>query len=149
MNISVDNRHRIVLLLFVIVDHFIWLYGGHWEQASFAYVVLTECIRIFVGIALVASFLYKRILEISVNFILSYCAIMMLLNFIGSSSDGMSFYSSPGATPNVLFFKKDRFVPIDHALLSAFVYLYFLLCAYFFSGKHINPEIVEKNINKV
>ena len=60
MRISVDNRHRIVLLLLVIVDHFIWLYGGHWEQASFAYVVLTECIRIFVGIALVVSFFIKR-----------------------------------------------------------------------------------------
>ena len=63
MHISVDNRHRIVLLLFVTVDHFIWLYGGHWEQASFAYVVMTECIRIFVGMALVASFFDKKILE--------------------------------------------------------------------------------------
>ena len=60
MRISVDNRHRIVLLLFVIVDHFIWLYGGYCEQASFAYVVMTECFRVFVGIALVASFFYKK-----------------------------------------------------------------------------------------
>ena len=72
MRISVDSRHRIVLLLFVIVDHLIWLYGGHWEQASFAYVVLTECLRILVAVALVASFFYKKILEISVNFILLY-----------------------------------------------------------------------------
>ena len=145
MRISVDNRHRIVLLLFVIVDHFIWLYGGHWEQASFAYVVITECIRIFVGIALVASFFYKKILEITVNFILSYCAIMMLLNFIGSSSDGMSFVPQPGATPNVLFFKKDRLVPIDHGFLASVIYLYFILNAYFFSGKYINKNIITKN----
>ena len=124
MCISIDNRHRIVLLLFVIIDHLIWLYGGHWEQASFAYVVLTECLRILVGMALVASFFYKKILRISVNFILSYCAIMMLLNFIGSSSDGMSFVSQPGATPNVLFFKKDRLVPIDHGFFASVVYLY-------------------------
>ncbi len=140
MCISVDNRHRIVLLLFVIVDHLIWLYGGHWEQASFAYVVLTECLRILVAVALVASFFYKKILEISVNFILSYCAIMMLLNFIGSSSDGMSFVSQPGATPNVLFFKKDRLVPIDHGFFASVVYLYFILSAYFFSGKYINKN---------
>ncbi len=144
MRISVDNRHRIVLLLFVIVDHFIWLYGGHWEQASFAYVVMTECLRIFVGMALVASFFYKKILEISVNIILSYCAIMMLLNFIGSSSDGMSFVSQPGATPNVLFFKKDRLVPIDHGFLASVIYLYFILSAYFFSGKYINRNTIIK-----
>ena len=106
MRISVNNRHRIVLLLFVVLDHLVWLYAGHWEQVSFAYVVMTECFRVFVGIALVASFFYKKILEITINFILSYCAIMMLLSFIGSSSDGMSFVSEPGATPNVLFFKK-------------------------------------------
>ena len=144
MRISVENRHRIVLLLFVLVDHFIWLYGGHWEQASFAYVVMTECIRIFVGIAFVVSFFYKKILEISVNFILSYCAIMMLLNFIGSSSDGMSFVSQPGATPNVLFLKKDRLVPIDYGFLAVVFYAYFILSTYFFSGKHINPEIIAK-----
>lgn len=111
MRISVDNRHRIVLLLFVIVDHFIWLYGGHWEQASFAYVVLTECIRIFVGIALVVSFFYKKILEISVNFILSYCAIMMLLNFIGGT-DKTNFSEVPGAVDNVFWFKKNALFPL-------------------------------------
>ena len=149
MRISVNNRHRIVLLLFVILDHLVWLYAGHWEQVSFAYVVMTECFRVFVGIALVASFFYKKILEITINFILSYCAIMMLLSFIGSSSDGMSFVSEPGATPNVLFFKKDRLVPIDHGFLASVIYLYFILSAYFFSGKYINPRTVEKNINKV
>ena len=145
MRISVNNRHRIVLLLFVVLDHLVWLYAGHWEQASFAYVVMTECIRIFVGIAFVVSFFYKKILEISVNFILSYCAIMMLLNFIGSSSDGMSFVSQPGATPNVLFLKKDRLVPIDHGFLASVIYLYFILSAYFFSGKYINKNIITKN----
>ncbi|MBB5143236.1 hypothetical protein [Desulfovibrio intestinalis] len=145
MRLSVDNRHRIVLLFFVIIDHFIWLYGGHWEQASFVYVIMTECIRIFVGIAFVASFFYKKILEFSVKITLTYCLVMMVLNIFGYSSDGMSFFSSPGATPNVLFFKKDRFVPIDHALLAALLYLYFLLCAYFFSGKYINQEILAKS----
>ena len=148
MRISVDNRHRIVLLLFVIIDHFIWLYGGHWEQASFAYVVLTERLRIFVGVALVASFFYKKILEISVNFILSYCAIMMLLNFIGGT-DKTNFSEVPGSVDNVFWFKKDRLVPIDHGFLASVIYLYFILSAYFFSGKYINPRTVEKNINKV
>ncbi|MDY0259353.1 MAG: hypothetical protein RBR41_06755 [Desulfovibrio sp.] len=144
MRISIDNRHRIVLLAFIIVDHFIWLYGGHWEQASFAYVVMTECIRVFVGIALVASFFRPKILEGSVNFILSYCAIMMLLSFIGSSSDGISLTTQPGATPNILFFKKDRLVPIDHGFLASVIYLYFILSAYFFSGKYINKYTVTK-----
>ena len=137
MRISVNNRHRIVLLLFVIVDHFIWLYGGHWEQASFAYVIITECIRIFVGIALAASFFYKKILEIAVNFILSYCAIMMLLNFIGGT-DKTNFSEVPGSVDNVFWFKKDRLVPIDHGFLASVIYLYFILSAYFFSGKYIN-----------
>ena len=148
MCISIDNRHRIVLLLFVIVDHFIWRYGGHWEQASFAYVVLTECLRILVGMALVASFFYKKILEISVNFILSYCAIMMLLNFIGGT-DKTNFSEVPGSVDNVFWFKKDRLVPIDHGFLASVIYLYFILSAYFFSVKYSNPKIVGKNINKV
>ena len=143
MRVSVDNRHRIVLLLFVIIDHFIWLYGGHWEQASFAYVVMTECLRIFVGMALVASFFYKKILEISVNIILSYCAIMMLLNFIGST-DKTNFSEVPGSVDNVFWFKKDRLVPIDHGFLASVIYLYFILSAFFFSGKYINPESIAK-----
>lgn len=143
MRISVDNRHRIVLLVFVVVDHFIWLYGGHWEQASFAYVVMTECIRIFVGIAFVVSFFYKKILEISVNIILSYCAIMMLLNFIGST-DKTNFSEVPGSVDNVFWFKKDRLVPIDHGFLASVIYLYFILSAYFFSGKYINKNSIMK-----
>ncbi len=143
MRISVDNRHRIVLLLFVIVDHFIWLYGGHWEQVSFAYVVMTECLRILVGMALVASFFYKKILEISVNIILSYCAIMMLLNFIGST-DKTNFSEVPGSVDNVFWFKKDRLVPIDHGFLASVIYLYFILSAYFFSGKYINKNTIMK-----
>ena len=143
MRISVDNRHRIVLLLFVVVDHFIWLYGGHWEQASFAYVVMTECIRIFVGIALVVSFFYKKILEIAVNFILSYCAIMMLLNFIGGT-DKTNFSEVPGSVDNVFWFKKDRLVPIDHGFLASVVYLYFILSAYLFSGKYFNKNTMIK-----
>ena len=143
MRISVDNRHRIVLLAFVIVDHFIWLYGGHWEQASFAYVVMTECFRVFVGIALVASFFYKKILEITINFILSYCAIMMLLNFIGGT-DKTNFSEVPGSMDNVFWFKKDRLVPIDHGFLASVIYLYFILSAYFFSGKYVNKDTVTK-----
>ncbi|WP_407844715.1 hypothetical protein [Desulfovibrio falkowii] len=144
MRISVDNRHRIVLLLLVIVDHFIWLYGGHWEQASFAYVVLTECIRIFVGIALVVSFFYKKILEFSVNIILAYCAIMAILNFSGCTTEGISASSTPGAMPNILFFKKDRLVPIEYGFLASIFYIYFILSTYFFSGKYINPEVLAK-----
>ena len=143
MRISVNNRHRIVLLLFVILDHLVWLYAGHWEQASFAYVVMTECIRVFVGIALVASFFYPKILEGSVKFVLAYCVAMMLLNFIGAT-DKTNFSEVPGSMPNVFWFKKDRLVPIEHGFLASVVYLYFILSAYFFSGKYIDPEIIAK-----
>ena len=143
MRISVDNRHRIVLLAFVIVDHFIWLYGGHWEQASFAYVVITECIRIFVGMALVASFFDKKILEPSVNIVLAYCVIMMLLNIFGST-DKVRPSDVPGSVDNVFWFKKDRFVPIEYGFLAVAFYAYFILSAYFFSGKYIDPEIIAK-----
>ncbi len=143
MRISGDNRHRIVLLLFVIIDHLVWLYAGHWEQASFAYVVMTECIRILVAIALVASFFYPKILEGSVKFVLAYCVAMMLLNFIGAT-DKTNFSEVPGSMPNVFWFKKDRLVPIEHGFLASVVYLYFILSAYFFSGKYIDPEIIAK-----
>ncbi|WP_291301250.1 hypothetical protein [Desulfovibrio sp. MES5] len=143
MRISGDNRHRIVLLLFVILDHLVWLYAGHWEQASFAYVVMTECIRILVAIALVASFFYPKILEGSVKFVLAYCVAMMLLNFIGAT-DKTNFSEVPGSMPNVFWFKKDRLVPIEHGFLASVVYLYFILSAYFFSGKYIDPEIIAK-----
>ena len=135
MRISVDNRHRIVLLLFVIIDHFIWRYGGHWEQASFAYVIITECIRIFVSIALVASFFYPRILEGSVKFVLAYCLVMMLLNLFGCT-DKSGGYRIPGSMPNVFWFKKDRLVPIEYGFLASMFYIYFILSAYFFSVKY-------------
>lgn len=143
MRISVDNRHRIVLLLFVLIDHFIWRYGGHWEQASFAYVIITECIRIFVSIALVASFFYPRILEGSVKFVLVYCLVMMLLNLFGCT-DKSRGYSIPGSMPNVFWFKKDRLVPIEYGFLASMFYIFFILSTYFFSGKYINPEILAK-----
>ena len=145
MRISVDNRHRIVLLLFVVFDHLVWLYGGHWEQASFAYVVMTECLRILVGMALVASFFYPRILEGSVKFVLAYCLVMLVLNLFGCT-DRSRRISVPGSMPNFFWFKKDRLVPIDYGFLAVVFYAYFILSTYFFSGKHINPEIITKNI---
>ena len=111
MRISVENRHRIVLLLFVLVDHFIWLYGGHWEQASFAYVVMTECLRIIVGMALVASFFYPRILEGSVKFVLAYCLVMLVLNLFGCT-DRLRRISVPGSMPN--FFLVQKRSPCSH-----------------------------------
>ena len=143
MRISVDNRHRIVLLAFIVVDHFIWLYCGHWEQASFAYVVITECIRIFVGMALVASFFDKKILEPSVNIVLAYCVIMMLLNIFGST-DKVRPSDVPGTMDNIFWFKKDRLVSIDHGFLASIIYLYFILSTYFFSGKYINKYTITK-----
>lgn len=143
MRISVNNRHRIVLLLFVILDHLVWLYAGHWEQASFAYVVMTECLRIFVGIALVASFFRPKILEGSVKFVLAYCVAMMLLNIFGCT-DRARGISVPGSMANVFWFKKDRLVPIDHGFLASVIYLYFILSAYFFSRKYIDPKIIAK-----
>ncbi|MDY0259354.1 MAG: hypothetical protein RBR41_06760 [Desulfovibrio sp.] len=143
MRISVDNRHRIVLLLFVVLDHLVWLYAGHWEQASFAYVVMTECIRVFVGIALVASFFRPKILEGSVKFVLAYCLAMFVLNIFGSTEKARNS-DIPGSMVNVFWFKKDRFVPIEYGFLAVAFYAYFILSAYFFSGKYIDPEIIAK-----
>ena len=144
MRISVDNRHRIVLLAFVIVDHFIWLYGGHWEQASFAYVVMTECFRVFVAFALVASFFRPKILEGSVKFVLAYCVAMLLLNLFGCT-DKSRGGRAPGSMPNIFWFKKDRLVPIDDGFLAVVFYVSFILSTYFFSGKYIDQEIIVKN----
>ena len=143
MRISVDNRHRIVLLLFVVLDHLVWLYAGHWEQASFAYVVMSECLRIFVGIALVASFFRPKILEGSVKFVLAYCLAMFVLNIFGSTEKARNS-DIPGSMVNVFWFKKDRFVPIEYGFLAVAFYAYFILSAYFFSGKYIDPEIIAK-----
>ncbi|MGE4311300.1 hypothetical protein [Desulfovibrio sp.] len=143
MRISVNNRHRIVLLLFVILDHLVWLYAGHWEQTSFAYVVMTECIRVFVGIALVASFFRPKILEGSVKFVLAYCLAMFVLNIFGSTEKARNS-DIPGSMVNVFWFKKDRFVPIEYGFLAVAFYAYFILSAYFFSGKYIDPEIIAK-----
>ena len=143
MRISVNNRHRIVLLLFVILDHLVWLYAGHWEQASFAYVVMTECIRVFVGIALVASFFRPKILEGSVKFVLAYCLAMFVLNIFGSTEKARNS-DIPGSMVNVFWFKKDRFVPIEYGFLAVAFYAYFILSAYFFSRKYIDPEIIAK-----
>lgn len=143
MRISVNNRHRIVLLLFVILDHLVWLYAGHWEQASFAYVVMTECIRVFVGIALVASFFYPRILEGSVKFVLAYCLAMFVLNIFGCTDKARNS-DIPGSMVNVFWFKKDRCVPIEYGFLAVVFYVYFILSTYFFSGKYIDPEIIAK-----
>ena len=143
MRISVDNRHRIVLFAFIVVDHFVWLYGGHWEQASFAYVVMTECIRVFVGIALVASFFRPKILEGSVKFVLAYCLAMMLLNVFGST-DKVRPSDVPGSVDNVFWFKKDRLVPIEHGFLASVIYLYFILSTYVFSGKYFNKNSMIK-----
>ena len=143
MRISVDNRHRIVLLLFVVLDHLVWLYAGHWEQASFAYVVMTECIRVFVGMALVASFFYRKILEGSVKFVLAYCLTMFVLNIFGCTDKARNS-DIPGSMVNVFWFKKDRCVPIEYGFLALVIYSYFILGTYFFSGKYIDPEIIAK-----
>ena len=120
-----------------------WLYAGHWEQASFAYVVMTECIRVFVGMALVASFFRPNILEGSVKFVLAYCLAMFVLNIFGSTEKAR-YSDIPGSMVNIFWFKKDRLVPIDDGFLAVVFYAYFILSAYFFSGKYIDPEIIAK-----
>ena len=97
----------------------------------------------FCGYSFCGKFFYKKILEITVNFILSYCAVMMLLNFIGGT-DKTNFSEVPGSVDNVFWFKKDRLVPIDHGFLASVVYLYFILSAYFFSGKYFNKNSMIK-----
>ena len=93
----------------------------------------------FCGYSFCGKFFYKKILEITVNFILSYCAVMMLLNFIGGT-DKTNFSEVPGSVDNVFWFKKDRLVPIEHGFLASVIYLYFILSAYFFSGKYLKKS---------
>ena len=97
----------------------------------------------FCGYSFCGKFFYKKILEITVNFILSYCAIMMLLNFIGGT-DKTNFSEVPGSVDNVFWFKKDRLVPIEHGFLASVIYLYFILSTYFFSGKYFNKNSMIK-----
>ena len=97
----------------------------------------------FCGYSFCGKFFYKKILEITVNFILSYCAVMMLLNFIGGT-DKTNFSEVPGSVDNVFWFKKDRLVPIEHGFLASVIYLYFILSTYFFSGKYFNKNSMIK-----
>ena len=97
----------------------------------------------FCGYSFCGKFFYKKILEITVNFILSYCAVMMLLNFIGGT-DKTNFSDVPGSVDNVFWFKKDRLVPIEHGFLASVIYLYFILSTYFFSGKYFNKNSMIK-----
>ena len=57
MTISLENRSRIVLLLFCLLDHFVWIYGGHLEQAARFYVILSECVRVLTFLVVIANFL--------------------------------------------------------------------------------------------
>lgn len=147
MTLSVNNRYRLVLLLFFLLDHLVWLYGGHLEQAAFFYVLLSECVRLGALAALIASFFTPRYIKASVNALMAYCAIMMLLNFWGSYSYGYRsryitsyLFDTPYYTRpilNILWFKKDRCVPIEHGFSAAAFYMYFLLFAYLFAAKHV------------
>lgn len=132
MTLSLNNRNRIALLLFFLLDHCAWLYGGHLEQAAFFYVVLSECVRILALLAVLASFFTPRYLTTSITLLMAYCAIMMLLNLYGSYDK--LFYQAP--IPNIFWFKKYRTVPVAHGLLAAIFYMYFLLFSYFFAAKH-------------
>lgn len=140
MKISIENRHRIVLLLFFLLDHLVWIYGGHLEQAAFFYVVVSECVRMLVLVIVVISFHNNKILSISIKMLMLYCVVMVPLNFYGS----YCYTKLMNTVPNVLFFKKEHFIPIEYSLAATLFYTQFMLFIYFFSGKYIDPEILNK-----
>lgn len=53
------------------------------------------------------------------------------------------------SVPNVLYFKKDQLVHIDNGMLATLFYTEFMLVIYFFSGKYIDPEILDKNSKSI
>lgn len=118
----------------------VWRASG---AGGFFYVVLSQCVRIGALAALITSFFTPRYVTASVTALIAYCAIMMLLNFYGAYSykytriylPDIPYYSSP--IFNILWFKKDRYVPVEHGLFAAGFYMYFLLVAYFFAAKHV------------
>lgn len=82
MIISLGNRSRIVLVSFFLIDHVVWIYGGHIEQASFFYVVLSECVRLLALVFALGSFFSKKLLKSGITMVMVYCAIMIPSTFM-------------------------------------------------------------------
>lgn len=139
MIISPENRSRIVLVSFFLIDHVVWIYGGHIEQASFFYVALSECVRLLALIFVLGSFFSKKLLKSGITMVMVYCAIMIPLNFYGS-------YSIKGVrdVQNVLLFKKDKSIPVEYSFASAFFYIYYLLFSYVFLVKYGSKDSPKK-----
>lgn len=143
VRISIENSHRIVLLLFCVLDHAVWLYCGYWEQAALVYVIVSECVRIALFACLIYSFWKPAIVQNATLALLAYCACMLLPNFYAAHSYSMIYPDV--LLPNILLFKRDAEIPIDHALIATAFYMYYFLFSYFFSAKYIHRYILKKS----
>ena len=139
MTISLDNRSRLVLLVFCVLDHAVWYYGGHFEQASMVYVVLSECIRMLALVIVLASFYEKRLLTPGVYMVMLYCTIMIPLNIYGSYS-----YKHGTQALNPFFFKKQDHIPIHYAFQAFFFYAFYVLFSYTIAAKHMSLHLLKK-----
>lgn len=93
----------------------------------------------------IVSLFKSNILNISIKILMFYCLIMVPINFYGS----YCYTKLMDPVPNVLYFKKDQLVHIDNGMLATLFYTEFMLVIYFFSGKYINPEILDKNSKSI
>lgn len=138
---SLENRQRIALLVFFVGDHLLWYYGGHFEQVSLFYVVLSETIRILGFIALVISFFYINCAKIFLFVIIYYCYAMLPLNIYGGFSEHPG-YRTP--TLNLLWFKSNAAIPIESSFLSVILYMLFLVFLYLYVFKPAGHPLLKQ-----
>ncbi len=135
MPISPENRCRIVLLLFFIVDHLVWAAAGNFERVALFYVVISECVRLFALFAFIASFYCSKILSTSVAVIMAYSLIMLSLGYYGSH---VVVYRFGRPMPNIMGFKREENIPLESWLV--FYYTCVIISTYMFAAKHISPK---------
>lgn len=141
MTPSLENRQRIALLIFFVGDHLLWYYGGHFQQVSLFYVVVSEIVRVGALATAILSVWNINLMKEALLTIMVYCFVMFPLNFNGS------FNYSPmkqETSYNLLWFKRDSTVAIDYAYVSMILYLWFLLGLYLFVLKCMDKHILDK-----
>lgn len=141
MHPSLENRQRIALLIFFIGDHLLWYYGGHFQQVSLFYVVVSEIVRVGALAAAILSIWNVNFMKQALMTIMVYCFVMFPLNFNGS------FNYSPmkqETSYNLLWFKRDSTVVIDYGHIAMILYLWCLFGLYIFVFKHMDRYLLDK-----
>lgn len=128
MSPSLENRQRIALLVFFVGDHLLWYWGGHFQQASLFYVIASEILRAGALTAVIASCFGINILEKALFVVVCYCYVMLPLNLYGFRSQH-KWYNTPSI--DLLWFKRDSAIPIDHGFAAFLLYVWFLLFLYY------------------